>query len=138
MLTIATAVKQVDGSFRPLDRKTSGPYRSITHGEFPTLVIKVTTDEEDLTRELALWVSDATTVNVAIGVKITPVSRQFLMFMRSGQCEHYECDLHLITNECLQIPRKLLLDHNEDDAQSPVILDLHMLKSELDAFFSEK
>ena len=91
---IGSIIKEPDASLVPEDRNTLGPYSNDKKREFPTVVVEVAFTHESekmLLNELRRWLSNLTTVMVAIGVKIKikeTVSIKFYLFERNKE-EHY-------------------------------------------------
>lgn len=130
---IGAVIKQPDWSFRPYTRITDGPYRDGSNREFPTFVVEVRA--EDLENELALWVSDATTVNVAIGIRIGKLSDPMIFYMFTrGQPGHVEINLQTFDNyEVIRIPSELVYHggHTPRNAAEFFELDLVPIVNEI-------
>ncbi len=81
-------IKEPDESFIPFEKKTSGPFLDGYFQEFPSLVIEIAHKNEEFIDELKSWVSDETTVNIAIGIcigkKFEAHNLLFYMVSRGG------------------------------------------------------
>jgi hypothetical protein len=88
---IGNVGKEADFSLKPVDLLPQHVHNLTCNSlgdTFPTLVLEVAFENESapvLLEELALWVSAATSVQVAIGIKLYPVSKKLraIMFRRA-------------------------------------------------------
>ena len=141
---INQTTKQPDAGFKPKNRQTSGPFSDGKALEFPTLVI-VIGSLDLLEDELQNWVSNYTTVNIAIGIKIGHLENGtrtliFLMFTR-GKPDKIEIDLQSNEKQSIQIPMSLLFQCGQDPndlAEEFFNLNLMSIRDEINEKLTEE
>jgi len=139
-------VKEPDGSIKPYDRKTKGPFSNRKHEEFPTVIIEVEHTNKTLTQlkqELDDWLTDTTTVIIAIGLKIGErikrngeFSLTFIMKIRDNndfcEIELDKCTDYGNPHFQVKIPIKFIFDRGmlpkHLESTENIVLDLFALK----------
>ena len=121
---IGSTCKEPDASLIPKNRNTAGPYSGNKNQkwEFPTLIIEIAYSEtkNSLLDSLKMWVSDYTTVNIAIGIKVGKdfKTMNLFMYLRNDERLHTRDLNNFKDGESINIPLEYIYHHGERPASN--------------------